>query len=85
MKWVSGKRQLPQERVFGFVLVTVSGVRTFAFIIGQKCWGLQWKTNKKTTASARSVASLRASRKSTASKSSPPSEESGPTKTDSVT
>lgn len=85
MKFVKGKRQFLEERVFGFVLVSVAGVKTFALIIGRQCWGFQWTAKKKPLASAKSVASLRASKKSTGTKSSEPSADSGPTKTDSPT
>ena len=49
MKYVSGKRQFPQERTWGFVLVTErrAGVRTFGLILGQRVWGFQWNLTKK--------------------------------------
>lgn len=85
MKFVRGKRQFPQERIFGITVVTLAGVRTLALIIGTSCWGFQWKTKQKKLASAASVASLTRSKSATGSKSSPPSQGSEPTKTDSYT
>lgn len=48
MKFVRGKRQLPQERMWGFILVTEkrAGVRTFGIIFGQRIWGWQWNLSR---------------------------------------
>lgn len=49
MKFVHGKRQIHQELLWGFVLVTesVAGVRTIGFIFGRRVWGFQWRIKKK--------------------------------------
>lgn len=49
MKFVRGKRQFPQERLWGFLLVTEirAGIRTFGLIAGRRVWGVQWKLTKK--------------------------------------
>lgn len=62
MKLVRGKRQFPQERLFGFLLVTElrAGVRTFGFILGTRVWGFQWKLKTKKS----NVAFVSSSRKS---------------------
>lgn len=48
MKFVRGKRQFKQERVWGLLLVTepFAGVRTFGLIFGRSVWGFQWKLRK---------------------------------------
>jgi len=43
MKFVRGKRQFKQEQLWGFVLVTEAGVRTFGLVLGRSVWGFQWK------------------------------------------
>lgn len=49
MKFVRGKRQHRQERIWGFVLVTEerAGVRTFGLILGYSVWGWQWPLKRK--------------------------------------
>lgn len=43
MKFVRGKRQFKQEQLWGFVLMTEAGVRTFGLVLGRSVWGFQWK------------------------------------------
>lgn len=54
MRFVKGNRRIPQERIYGFVLVTEvrAGVRTFGFIFGTRIWGVQWKLKKNESASS---------------------------------
>lgn len=68
MKFVHGKRQFRQERMWGFVLVTEerAGVRTFGLIFNRSVWGVQWPM-KKNSGSGSKRSSPRSSR-STASK-----------------
>ena len=49
MKFVRGKRQFKQERVYGLVIVsdTVGRVRTVALVFGQRAFGVQWKWTPK--------------------------------------
>lgn len=49
MKFIRGKRQHRQERLWGFVLVDEprAGVRTFGVIFGRSVVGWQWATKKK--------------------------------------
>lgn len=71
MKFVRGKRQFKQERMWGFVLVheTLAGVKTFGLILGRHVWGFQWPITKKRSSGA-FVSTSRASSKNTDSKSS---------------
>lgn len=49
MKFIHGKRQFRQERMFGFVLVTEErvGIRTFGLIFNRTVWGVQWLMRRK--------------------------------------
>lgn len=71
MKFVRGKRQFKQERMWGFVLVheTLAGVKTFGLILGRHIWGFQWLiTKKKKKSSSAFVSTSRGSSQNTGSK-----------------
>ena len=63
MKFVRGKRQFKQERMWGFVLITEdrAGVRTFGVIFGFSVVGVQWKIKRKKSSSAFARTSQRSS------------------------
>ncbi len=44
MKFIRGKRQFREEKLYGFVVYTSKRLkmRSFLFVIGQRAWGFQW-------------------------------------------
>lgn len=69
MKFVRGKRQFKQERMWGFILVAepLAGVKTFGLIFGRSVWGIQWKIPRARPSSG-SASTSRKSSRNTASK-----------------
>lgn len=74
MRFVRGKRQYKEERLWGFVLVNMpnAGVKCFGLVIGYYMWGIQWKSRKTKKSSVASVRSSPKSPPPTENKSSKP-------------